>query len=80
MHAGASGRKPCWSLTRFGLLAVIASAYTSRTLCDFPIATDLTQWYASTGLIGVVAILALAVWACRTSLGGQPVFKEARCG
>jgi aminoglycoside phosphotransferase (APT) family kinase protein len=63
-------------LIRFGLLAIIAAWYTGGLLADSPITTDFTQWYASTGLIAVVAILALAVWAFRTSLGGQPVFKE----
>jgi hypothetical protein len=64
-------------LTRFGLLALMASVYVSGLLDFFPVTTDLTQWYASTDLIGVVAILALAVWAFRTSLGGQLVFKDA---
>jgi serine/threonine-protein kinase len=64
-------------LTRFGLLAVMAGAYTINVFTNFPMTTDLTQWYASTGLIGIGALLALAVWAFRTSLGGQPVLKEA---
>lgn len=64
-------------LIRFGLLAVMAAQYAGGTLDAFPVTTDLTQGYASTGLIAVVVILALTVWAFRTSLGGQALFKQA---
>jgi hypothetical protein len=43
----------------------------------FPITTDLSAWYFGIGLTGLVLLLAFALYAFHTSLGGQPLFGRA---
>jgi hypothetical protein len=43
----------------------------------FPITTDLSAWYFGIGLTGLVLLLAFALYASHTSLGGQPLFGRA---
>ena len=42
----------------------------------FLITTNLSAWYASSGLFVVGLVLALAIYAFHTALGGQKVFSE----
>jgi hypothetical protein len=44
----------------------------------FPITTQLSAWHSGIGLTGLVILLALALYAFHTSLGGQPLFGHAR--
>jgi hypothetical protein len=60
-------------LLRFGLLARAAFGIVVSILSDFPI-TLQRAWYAEIGFTGVVLLLALALYAFYTSLGGQPLF------
>jgi len=63
-------------LTRFGLLAATAFWYASSVVSDLPVTADFTRWYAGTGLIAVVVVLSLGVWAFRVSLGGRHLLRE----
>jgi Protein kinase domain len=59
---------------RFGLLAAIVTE-TCRRICGYRIFTlDPSSWYFYAGAIAVIAVLALAYWATRTALAGQPLF------
>jgi serine/threonine-protein kinase len=61
---------------RFGVLAVVVAAAAITLLQSFPITLDFSAWYAPTGMIGLGAILALAIWSFRAALGGRKLFKE----
>jgi hypothetical protein len=63
-------------LLRFGVLAVVVAAAAIALLQNFPITLDFSAWYAPTGLIGLGAILVLAIWSFRAALGGRKLFKE----
>jgi serine/threonine-protein kinase len=60
-------------LARFGLLAMAATHMTFAAIFFYPL-PDAAAWYTPRGLTAVVFILALALWAFRTSLGGQRAF------
>jgi serine/threonine-protein kinase len=62
-------------LLRFGLVALACSIFVGFLFPLVPITTDFSAWYASTTLFTLLAVLALAVYAFHTSLGGQKVFK-----
>jgi hypothetical protein len=44
-------------------------------MSNFPVTLNFSMWYAGIGLAPLVAVLALAVFAFYTSLGGQKVFQ-----
>jgi hypothetical protein len=64
-------------LFRFGLLAFIASALFYSLLLAFPITAQFSAWYSKIGLTGLALLLAMALYAFHTSLGGQPLFGRA---
>ena len=58
---------------RYGLLALTLMGF-SNVLAALPLTTNLSAWYASNAYLVAGVLLALAVYAFRTSLGGQKVF------
>jgi hypothetical protein len=68
---------PAVAMTRYGLVALaLASAnFAILALGNFPVTLNVSVWYAGIGLAPLVAVLALAVFAFYTSLGGQKVFQ-----
>src|SRR5262249_14828687 len=60
---------------RFGLLALTALIFASSLLAFFPLTLNFSAWYVGIGLMAPLTILALAVFAFYTSLGGQKVFQ-----
>ncbi len=64
-------------LKRFGLLVLIAGLVVQNVLQVFPVTARLSQWYAGPGLVGILAIAALAVYGFYASLGGKPLFSAA---
>ena len=63
-------------LTRYGLLAMMSSLLFQHFIVFFPVTTDLSAWYATNFILEAVFLLAIALYAFRTSLGGQPVFRR----
>jgi hypothetical protein len=63
------------AMTRYGLVAVAVTSFTVYALNWFPVTLNFSVWYAGIGLAPLVAVLALAVFAFYTSLGGQKVFR-----
>jgi len=68
------GAMTAWLITRYGLLALIASWLARGLLQLTPLPFSSSSPYAFQAVFGIVVILALALWAFRTSLGGRPVF------
>src|SRR5262249_5092686 len=62
-------------MTRYGLVALASLRFTQSALINFPITLNFSVWYAWIGLAPLVAVLALAMFAFYTSLGGQKVFQ-----
>ena len=64
-------------LKRFGLSCLIVLATTDTVLYNFVHSIQLSQWYAAPTILGVLFVLALAVYGFRVSLAGRPVFSGA---
>jgi hypothetical protein len=64
-------------LIRFGVIAFAAALVFGAMLLGLPITTDVSAWYFGTGLTGLLAVLALALYAFHTALGGRPMFGHA---
>jgi hypothetical protein len=62
------------AMTRYGLLTMASALFAQYALLSFPVTLNFSVWYAGVGLAPMVAVLALAVFAFYTSLGGQKVF------
>ena len=63
-----------WVMIRFGILPCILMTAIAGPTFNWPLTSDLSAWYAPTGLIVVALVLALAVWSFRNALGGRKVF------
>jgi len=63
------------AMTRYGLVALTSANFASFALRSFPVTLNFSVWYTGIGLTPLVAVLALAVFAFYTSLGGQKVFQ-----
>lgn len=62
-------------MMRFGLVAMMGCLLVMYGLQLFPTTLNFAAWYAGTGLAPIVLLLALAVFAFYTSLGGQKLFQ-----
>jgi serine/threonine-protein kinase len=56
---------------RFGLVALAVGIFTADELLNVPLTADLSNWYAMSGMLIVLSIVALAVWSYYTTLGGR---------
>src|SRR5262245_44506689 len=63
------------AMTRYGLVVSTVASFAIFALINFPVTLNFSVWYAGTGLAPLVAVLALAVFAFYTSLGGQKLFQ-----
>ncbi len=61
-------------LLRFGLATLAISMFVWGLFDSVPITTNFSAWYGGYALAALLAVLALAGYACHTSLGGQKVF------
>ena len=70
----ALGITLAWAANHWGLLALIALHTTFRLLVfGVTLSTDTTPWYAPYSWIALAALLALAAWTFRLSVGGSAV-------
>jgi Protein kinase domain len=60
---------------RFGPVALMATLMVVHLWVFYPITTELNAWYASSFVLDLILLLAMATYGFYTSLGGQPVFK-----
>ena len=61
-------------LLRFGLLAIIVTFYTFMAMEALPLTTDLSRPYASSSVLLVLAIIAVAAYGFYASRGDEPLF------
>ncbi|HEX9919554.1 MAG TPA: hypothetical protein VGA87_10320, partial [Pyrinomonadaceae bacterium] len=62
-------------LTRFGLLALIATHFFTHILPFYPVTTELSAWYATSFLLQLFVLGSVLFYAFYTSLAGQPIFR-----
>jgi len=63
-----------WILRRFGLVALTVLYFVDQLADQIPLTTPLTAWYTEGGMVGVVAIVALALYGFHVSRAGKPLF------
>jgi hypothetical protein len=63
-----------WILRRFGLVALTVLYFVDQLADHIPLTTPLTAWYTEGGAVGVVAIVALALYGFHVSRAGKPLF------
>ena len=61
-------------LYRYGFLALCAMMFFAHLWVFYPITTELRAWYAIDFVIAGVICIALAAYACYTSMAGQKIF------
>jgi hypothetical protein len=64
-------------LLRFGLLSLIGGLIMMGVVDRANLTWDFQQWYAGSGLVALIVVLALAVWAFYISLAGRQLFKDS---
>ncbi|HEU5180231.1 MAG TPA: serine/threonine-protein kinase [Candidatus Polarisedimenticolia bacterium] len=65
------------ALFRFGLLAMVVLGTVNRLLDQLPIGIEPGAWYGATIMLPLLAILGLAIWGLRGSVGGRRWFRDA---
>ena len=63
-----------WILRRFGLVALTVLYFVDQLADQIPLTTPVTAWYTEGGMVGVVAIVALALYGFHVSRAGKPLF------
>jgi serine/threonine-protein kinase len=64
------------ALMRLGLLVGVAAFFTMHVILECMPTYNFTAWYGQGSFLAVAVLVALAVWAFRTSLGGQKLFSS----
>jgi len=62
-------------LTRYGVLALISLLFFQHLNVFYPVTTELNAWYATTFIMQVAVLAALALYGFRTSLAGQKLVR-----
>ena len=62
---------------RIGLLAMMTAQLVQQAFIKFPVTSDLSEWFAPSGLVGPAIALGLAAVAFNISLGGRSLFGDA---
>ena len=63
-----------WILRRFGLVALTVLYFVDQLADQMPLTTPLTAWYVEGGMVGVVVIVAVALYGFYVSRAGKPLF------
>jgi hypothetical protein len=61
---------------RFGLLSLVAEVFVGNLMSNLQPTLNFSAWYAWNSVLPIALVVALAVWACYTSLGGQRIWKQ----
>jgi hypothetical protein len=64
------------ALTRFGVLATVASVYTRFILQDFPLTTNWSAWYEHATLLGLATVAGLAIFGFVITLKSLPLWSN----
>jgi hypothetical protein len=61
---------------RFGVVTAVTFVFTWIVLAHFPLTADLSAWYATSALLTMASVLALAIYGFRTTLAGRPLWRD----
>jgi predicted Ser/Thr protein kinase len=73
LAAGLETALVLFVLIRWGFLSLVAGLFFAQNLTSFLITLDTTAWYASTSLLVLLALGALAAYACRIAIRRRTV-------
>jgi uncharacterized membrane protein len=62
-------------LLRFGFLSAVVAAWVMDVLSLSPVTTSFSAWFAGIGQAAMLLVVALAIYAFRTTLAGRSLFK-----
>jgi len=63
-------------MVRFGLIALVSGFFVTDLLLNLPMTSDFSSWFIAAVIFPYAGVLALALWAFHTALGGQKLWKE----
>jgi len=63
------------ALLRFGVFSTMVASAVVVQLSTNLVTADFSAWYAGSEIASLAIVLALALWAFRTALGGRKVWK-----
>ncbi|HEY0159161.1 MAG TPA: serine/threonine-protein kinase [Thermoanaerobaculia bacterium] len=66
-----------FTLYRFGLLALMSLVFFNHVSVFYPVTTDLGAWYATSYLLHLALLTAIALYAFRVSLAGQKLMQRS---
>ena len=61
-------------VVRFGLVPLACAVFSVNLLANVPFTADSSAWYASSSILMLLSVVALAAFGAYTSLGGKPLF------
>lgn len=64
-----------FAVTRFGLVTLVVAIFTANVLLNLPFTLDFSLWYASSALLVLLSVVAMAAWGCYLSVGDQKLWK-----
>jgi hypothetical protein len=64
-------------MLRFGFLTLVVGLFVLDSFTAWFLTTDFSAWYGQGSFAAVLAIVAIALWAFRLSLGSRPLFSPA---
>jgi hypothetical protein len=65
-----------YTVMRFGVVTAVTFVFTWIVLAHFPLTADLSAWYATSALLTMASVLALAIYGFRTTLAGRPLWRD----
>ncbi len=63
-------------MVRFGLIALISGFFVTDLLLSLPMTGDFSSWFIGAVIFPYASVMALALWAFYTSLGGRKLWRE----
>jgi eukaryotic-like serine/threonine-protein kinase len=70
----------CLMLQRFGLFALMTTAFVVQVFGDYPMTFRVSAWYAGYGYVALGIVAVIALYGFKTSLGGRPLVVGASLG
>ncbi len=64
-----------FAVFRFGLVVLATAMIVADVLLNAPLTVDFSAWYASTGVVLVLSVAAIAVWGFYSALGTQKLWQ-----